>query len=356
MSWWWLALALGWDEIGENGRPNGRTWSAADRFVSATLGGEGPVGVETDPGALGRVAARTAEAIRTCRREESCTAGAFAELGVTMDRVLATLDLVARVADEDRGAAVQRLLDPAWLAQHFDVFHWLPDQPTAARRQVVVTDQAIRLTNYLVYEVSGSPVRTSVYDTALYASPRDGSRAWEAYDRVQIYAGAFEPGGSAPGLLEPLVWVTREGSNHALMQGTIEVKLPDGRRQLYNVDRNNGVPYNAAQKNGDLQRRFWTFRRVEGVLGVEGVALEPWVAVAGDIHNVGFGKLIALEAPGVDGGSTLRLAVLADTGGAFQPNLYQLDWLAGSYPSHAAYEAHVAHLPRRVAASILVAR
>jgi hypothetical protein len=48
--------------------------------------------------------------------------------------------------------------------------------------------------------------------------------------------------------------------------------------------------------------------------------------------------------------------VLADTGGAFQPNLYQLDWMAGVYPSHEAFLAATARIPERVGAAAVVPR
>ena len=48
--------------------------------------------------------------------------------------------------------------------------------------------------------------------------------------------------------------------------------------------------------------------------------------------------------------------VLADTGGAFQPNLFQLDYFAGAFPDRAALYTATAGLPDRVRASVLLAR
>jgi membrane-bound lytic murein transglycosylase len=216
---------------------------------------------------------------------------------------------------------------------------------------VTVTDRKIRLTKYLVYQVKGSVVKTDTYDTALYASPDDPA-ALAAYTRIDAYAGVFETGGAAEGLVQPLVYLTREGVNQALMQGTVEVALPNGDTKLFNVHRNNGIPWDPSVKDANRQRRYWTFREVQGVLGVEDIPLADHVAVAGDIYNIGLGKLVAL----VDDRDTLRLAVLADTGGAFQPNLFQLDWFAGAYPDHAAFAKGTAHLPLRARAMVLVAK
>jgi hypothetical protein len=344
----WLGLALAWPVLGESGRPTGREVDVHAVFAASEL----PVApVLTDPTALGRVARRTAEALRACAHPVRCRqVGALAELGVELERVVRTLELVAETAEEDARTGQSRLTDPAWIRQHFEVFRWRPDREAASSRKVTVTDASIRLTKYLVYQVSGSPVRTDTYDTALYGVVGEDD-AWTAYTRIDAYAGVFEAGGAGEGLLKPLVYLTREGVNRALMQGTVEVTLPDGSTKLYNVHRNNGVAWKPEEKDGNKQERYWSFQEQPGIVGVEGVLLEPGVSVAGDIHNVGFGKLVALHTP--DG---LRLAVLADTGGAFQPNLFQLDWLAGTFPSHAAYLEGVAHLPKRVEASVLVVR
>ena len=53
-------------------------------------------------------------------------------------------------------------------------------------------------------------------------------------------------------------------------------------------------------------------------------------------------------------GDTVRLAVLADTGGAFQPNLFQLDYLAGSYPSYTDFQRATSDIPPRVGAAVLL--
>jgi len=353
MSGWllvaWVVTAQAWDEVGEDAVPTGRSYEASERFVAGGL--PGAVTVRTDPQALGRLAARTAAALRAADEPELRSGGALSELGVSLADVLRTLDFVARVASEDASADQQRLTDPEFLAANFAVHHWRPDTDAAARRKVVVTPEKIRLTKYLVYQVQGSPVRTEVYDTALYARPDDPA-ALRAYTRMDAYAGVFEPGGEAHGLVKPLVYLTRDGVNQALMQGTVEVALPDGSTRRFNVHVNNGRPWQSGIKDPNQQPRYWSFREVEGVLGVEDVPLEAHVAVAGDVYNLGLGKLVAL----VDDAGLLRLAVLADTGGAFQPNLFQLDWFAGAYPSHEAFARGTRHLPRRAHAMVLVAR
>ena len=154
----------------------------------------------------------------------------------------------------------------------------------------------------------------------------------------------------------PLVWLPREVAHDAMMQGTVEVRLPDGGTRLLNVDQHNGRPYRPGVAS-ESQERMWYFRRVERVLGWgrdgDKVALGAGVSVAGDIYNLGLGKLVALEDPRT---GALRLVVLGDTGGAFQPNLFQLDDFVGAFPDRAALGRAVAGQSGTVRAGVLILR
>ncbi len=361
MTMWLACAALAWDERGPENVPTGRTIPVGERFAEVEPSWSGHL-LTTPPLDLERVARSTADELR--RQEADGTryasAGMLAELGLTLRDVLDTLDLVARVASEDRGSIHPRLADPIWLRSAFRTFRWSADRDAAKERGVRVRDERIRLSQYVVYSVRGSPVWTMVLDTPLYALPADersggppGDRL--RYTRPEVYAGVYLSGGAAEGRAEPLVWLTREDANQALLQGTVEVTLPGGVVRTYNVHENNGRPYEHAVKDPNLQERFWYFRPVEGILGVKDIPLRPGATVAGDIWNLGLGKLVALDWP-TSRGPELRLAVLADTGGAFEPNLFQLDWLAGRFPNRAAWEKASAHDPTHVRASILVRR
>ncbi|MEZ4241056.1 MAG: MltA domain-containing protein [Myxococcota bacterium] len=352
------ATAAAWDERGPDAVPTGRTVDAAARFVPGDPGWDRPgLLPETASTEIGAVARETARELREQRAAGTvlADAGLFAELGVSLDDV----DLVDRTAREDRGAVHKRLEDPAWLAAHFDAWLWRSDTEGAAARDIALEPEQIRLTSYLVYQVEGRTARDADHDTPLYALP-DAELAGAPpdlrlkYDRPAVYAGVYLDG-EAAGAARPLVWLTRADANQAQLQGSVEVRTEDGRTRMYNVHENNGIPYDPAIRDGDRQRRFWYFREVQGILGIEQIPLRPRAAVAGDVYDLGLGKLVALRWDG-ERGPEVHLAVLADTGGAFQPNLFQLDWLAGAFPSAAAYQAWAATVPKRVEAAVLVRR
>lgn len=350
-AWWvWgLASALAWPLLGPDGAPTGRDVQPAELFVPGPVDWSGHA-VEADPAALGAVARDTLRYLREQGAEDplAVQAGLLAEQGVTLRDVEDTLAYIAYVAEE----APERLSDPAFWSREFTMYAWRPDRQGAQERGLALPADQIRVTRYLVYQLPGSLERTEAHRYALYRYPSDeaglSQEAAEArsgeltrfrHTRADVIGGVFEPGGAAEGAAEPLVWLTREGVYEAMMQGTVEVILPDGQRRLYNVDRSNGMPYDPAIRSADRQKRYWYFAEVDGVMGwgpdrEHKVRLAPGAAVAGDVYNLGLGKLVAIERGGV-----VRLAVLADTGGAFQPNLFQLDLFTGAFPSREAFQA-----------------
>lgn len=310
--------------------------------------------VVVDPAALAAVAASALDYLDHPPEADTggVHAGMFAELGVSLDDVRATLAFVIRTAAEDAQSGQNRLSDPVFLEDNFRFIRWSPDQAGAVERGHSLPADHIRLTRYLVYQQLGSPERTDTHRHALYAVPADDA-CRTRYTRMAVIGGIYDdnPDGCSA---DPLVWLTRRGVFEAMMQGTIEVELPDGHTALYNVARPNEMPYDPTIRDPAKQNRYWYFAEVDGVMGwgpapPHKVRLQPMAAVAGDVYNLGLGKLIALQSDG-----ELRLVVLSDTGGAFQPNLFQLDIFVGSYPSREAFSAGTRHLPSTVAAGVLV--
>lgn len=359
----WLLFALtmsahAWEILGVDARPTGQHVRAST-VLEARDARWDTARLDTDPAALGRVAAATLSWIDQHPEEAASAPGLLGELGVEADDLRATLEVVVWMAATEP----ERLTDPAWWDSNFRFIAWKGDPRSAAARNIALSDEQIRLTRYLVYSVPGSKSRTAAHPSALYGVPHDEAHLSEAdaaktkdlrryrYTRREVLDGAYERGPDA-GLAPPLVWLTREHVHEALMQGTVAVRYPDGTRKSYGVHRNNGVAWRPEIKDPEHQARFWYFREVPGPLGLGAIPLEPHVAVAGDVYNFAAGALVAIR----DAEGVVRLAVLADTGGAFQPNLFQLDWYSGAYPDRAAFEHATAHLPDRAHAGFLVLR
>lgn len=326
------AAALAAPLVGEHG-PVG-TFDPAARFVP----GDVAFAAQNDPSA---VAADTLRYLREAPGDPMLAPGALAELGVTRADIEATLALVAAGR-----------LDPGC----FRALRWVPDRPT------------FRLTRYLVWEVEGRAARDETHPVALYALPDDEAElaAPDAearrdtllryrYTRAQVRGGVYLPGGEAAGRARPLVWLSIGDHEEAMLQGTVSVRIPgEPTPRLYNVHRNNGRAWNRGQ--GAEQTRQWYFREVDAVRGhgvepTPGIALAPLSAVAGDVGNVGAGTVLALRA--ADG---WRVVVLADTGGAFRPNLHQLDLYVGPYASRAAFDAATGRVGDTAEVWVLVAR
>ena len=352
-----FTLLIGWTAVsglarahelrGADGRPTGKAVSAAALLQpGAPWVGELPP--RADPQALGRVAESAAAFLRAHPEDPAATAGLAGELGQDLSAVLATLDFVAEVARADAGQPVQRLLDPAFLRAHFSLWSVQPELSGQTRRPAGVTAGKLRITRYLVREMAGSPAPTAVHRVALYADPGPEARA--RFTRAEVVAGAWARGGA-----EPLVWVREADLYDALMQGTALVRLPDGSAQLYNVHQNNGYAYVPSERDPAKQRRYWYFQPVESLrgygVGEDKVRVEPGVVVAGDVTNLGLGKLLLIEA--TDGP---RLVILADTGGAFVGNLSQLDYLGGQFADHAALMRATAGLPDHARVAMLLLR
>ncbi len=276
--------------------------------------------------------------------------------------IRATLLYICKIANEDKAAGRKsRLTDPNFIQQHFQFVRWLPDQTGAAKLaknkpllQKLPADKILQ-TKYFVKIADGSPVKTTQQNQALYGLPYDEAKLDLAtadalgnkitrfqLGKQEIVRGALE---KTPLRAPVLFWLSREGLEGALLQGTAVVPSGKGYR-YYNVHRTNGIPYDRT-KTPEQQQRYWYFKEVQSVLGYGKdadykIPIKPEVTVAGDIPQLGLGKLILLATP-ESGVMHYRLTILADTGGAFANNLFQLDWLSGYYRGWPDYFAANKH-------------
>lgn len=287
--------------------------------------------------------------------------GLDASVQAPVARIKATLDYICQIWREDQRSGQSRLSDPAFIEREFELLRWHPDRRRAAELSSGkpllerLPEDRLLLTKYYVRLAEGSSVHAAETPHALHGLPYDeahlsledaDARANQLtryrYGKQAILTGILEQQRLAP----VLVWLSRADLEGALLQGTAVVEMAQQRR-YFNVHRNNGIAYDRTQRP-ESQERYWYFKEVDGVLGYgkdahHKIPVRPGVTVAGDVFQLGLGRLILLRTE-EHGQPTFRLTILADTGGAFHDNLYQLDWLSGYYRDWNDYHAHNRHI------------
>ncbi|MCC5614069.1 hypothetical protein LC605_03050 [Nostoc sp. CHAB 5836] len=280
--------------------------------------------------------------------------GILATQGVTVPDVLKTLDFMIVVLKEDiANNRATRLQDPKFINTNFRVIKWSAYNPKNKQQK------QLRITKYAVFIHPGSRQKTSTFNTAIY-SLKDNSnndKFYTKYTKQDVLSGIYEPGGREFGKVTSLAYLTRTGLEEALMQGTILINFTNGYKAFFNVDRNNGMSYIRGLK-ATSQKRYWYFREVDAIKGYgykidAKISIKPGVTFAGDVLNIGLGKVIVIEHT-KGGRKHLQMGVMADTGGAFLPNLYQLDFLAGIFKNQKEFRQNISQLPEYATAYFLV--
>ncbi|MBA6391624.1 MltA domain-containing protein [Colwellia sp. BRX10-3] len=294
--------------------------------------------------------------------------GTIFDESVTLARVDQTLKFICQTYREDvRANRQSRLHDENFLTENFDFYRWTPDIATAQKIAIkstnarktsmlnAIPNDKIFLTKYYTKLLTASEVKTPVYNQALYALPYDelGLTLIEAnndltitrnkYTRQEVIAGVLDD----KKLAKALIWLTEEALHDVLLQGTGVVDV-NGKRRYFNVHRNNGIAYDYAIGKRE-QARYWYFSEVPSIMGYgetldSKIALTPQVSFAGNVAELGLGKLFMVSYPQAEG-QISRLGVLSDQGGAFDDNLFQLDLLADSYYGWEDYHQANKHLP-----------
>jgi hypothetical protein len=280
--------------------------------------------------------------------------GILVTQGVTVKDILKTLDFMIVVLEEDiSNKRTTRLQNPNFINANFRVIKWSAHNPENPQQK------QLRVTKYAAFIHPGSRQKTSTYNTPIYAINEEVSQEkfYTQYTKQDVLSGIYEPVGKEFGKVKPIAYLTRSGLEAALMQGTVLVNFTDGTKEFLNVDRNNGMSYIRGLK-ATAQTRYWYFKEVDAIKGYgykidAKISIKPGVTFAGDVLNIGLGRIIVIE-DNQSGQKRLKMGVIADTGGAFLPNLYQLDFLAGTFTSERAFEQYIQKLPEYTNAYILV--
>lgn len=277
--------------------------------------------------------------------------GILVTQGVTVKDILKTLDFMIVVLQEDiANNRPTRLQNPDFINNNFRVIKWSAHNPENLQQK------KLRITKYAAFIHSGSRQKTSKYNIPIYALTEESrqNKFYTKYTKQDVLSGIYEPGGKEFGKVKPIAYLTRNGLEAALMQGTVLVNFTDGTKEFLNVDKNNEMSYIRGLK-ATSQKRYWYFKEVDAIKGYgykidAKISIKPGVTFAGDVLNIGLGRIIVIE----DNQKRLKMGVIADTGGAFLPNLYQLDFLAGTFASETEFENYIHKLPEYTNAYILV--
>ena len=297
---------------------------------------------------------------------------------ISLQSVKQTLAFICQTYQEDvRSSQQSRMQNHKFLLENFDFYRWYPDTDTAQKITQKSTNEVknrllnsipedkLFITKYYTKLLTASPVKTEKYNQALYALPFDekGLTKQQAlkqkdkltrfkYTRQQVIKGVLENNN----LAKPLVWLTEDGLHDVLLQGTGVLEV-DGKTRYFNVHRNNDIAYDYSIGKTE-QARYWYFAEVPSIMGYgetlqSKIAVKPHVTFAGNIKELGLGKLIMINYP-LNGESKSQMAILADTGGAFDNNRFQLDFLVDSYYGWQHYHQANKHLPDYANAWIMV--
>jgi hypothetical protein len=288
---------------------------------------------------------------------------------ITEKLVKDTLEFICSTYRDDvRNKRHSRLQYSQFLRENFHFYRWHADTDKAdeiaqkSTNQVKnrlltnIPDKQLFITKYYTKLLTASSVKTPEFNQALYALPFDEANLTlvEAkskksqltrfkYTRQQIIQGVL----TQKKLAKPLIWLTEAGLHDVLLQGTGVLNL-DGNTRYFNVHRNNGISYDYSIGK-TAQGRYWYFSEVPSIMGYgteigNKIEVKPQVTFAGNVDQLGLGKLLMINYLN-NGASVSQMGILADTGGAFDDNLFQLDFLTDSYYGWDDYHQANKHLP-----------
>lgn len=284
---------------------------------------------------------------------------------ISLDRIKSTLIFICQHQAQ--------LNDPAYVTKHFDFYRWYPDLATSQQLQAkksllrhLPKDQ-ILMTKYYVHRARVATKPTADYPYALYAIPSDEAHlsleqanANPTLTRFRYGKQAILKGALKHEQVPVLAYTKREDLEAALLQGTIVAEFIDKSKSTatYNVHRCNNVPYDKT-KDPYHQDRFWYFKQVQGIKGYgkdadHKITVNTGVTFAADLEQFGLGKILMVQYHDKSRKIVTHIGILADTGGAFQNNLYQVDFLTGSYAGREAFTRANQHLPDYVTAYFMV--
>lgn len=283
---------------------------------------------------------------------------------ISLDRIKRTLKFICQNQ--------KKLNDPAFVKQHFDFIRWYPDLQKAkqlsANKPLLqnIPKDKVLMTKYFVHLAKASTKPTSAMPYALYALPDDEKNLTleEANNKPELTRFKYGKQAILSGALKKqpitkLAYLSRDDLEAALLQGTLVADFgPTIGKKIFNVHRCNNIAYDRT-KSPYEQERFWYFKEVDGIKGYGKdaeykITINPNATFAADLAQFGLGKLLMIQYQDKSENKVTRMGIFADTGGAFNTNLYQIDYLAGSFPGQGALYKATRNLPDYVDAYFMV--
>ncbi|WP_133140757.1 hypothetical protein [Legionella genomosp. 1] len=284
---------------------------------------------------------------------------------VSLERVKKTLAFICQHQ--------KQMSDPSFIRANFEFIRWYPDLTQAQKftsgKPLLknLPKDSVLMTKYFVHQANVSEKATREHPYALYGLPNDEHQLTieEANQHPELTRFRYGKQAILKGALKQkkvpvLAYLSRADLEEALMEGTLVASFPNGQQKIFNVHRCNNIAYDR-NKKPYAQERFWYFREVEGIKGYgkdadHKITVNTEVTFAGDLQQFGLGKLLLIQYSNAQEQSITRMGILADTGGAFANNLYQIDYLAGSFSSREEFFRKTEKLPNYIAAYFLVLR
>ena len=280
-----------------------------------------------------------------------------------------TLRFIIKTIEEDKGKpkSKQRIMNTNFLNKNFQFIKWYGDKYQAKINGIVIPkwpdggelkNGKIKLTSYATFISKGNYFKTKEFPHALFSmvSPNfDKSiRFW--HSKQDIFSGVLEQN-KYKKHVKPLVWLSKNDVEEALMQGNIVTRMPNGDEKTFIVHKSNGVPYNKKVKKFCEQKKYWYFKKLSADEKYPKMTDLGKAAFAGDVENIGLGKIIAIRYKNpINNKREIRLGVLIDRGSAFSNNLYQLDLFAGKFDNREQFRNFIKYLPNTVEAYLLKKR
>lgn len=275
------------------------------------------------------------------------------------------LNFVIKSIEQDRksGKNDYRILDPMFLKKNFSFKKWNFALPNGKKKEVKVPkwinngnlpDGKIKLTCYAVFCYRGSYFKTKEHSCGIYEIKNDDfkTKYMGLLEREDILERGILERKAFKKYVKPLAWVSRKDIEDGFVQGSMVVTMPDGKKRRFNVNQINkpkkyNVDFYEREKLTNKKTLYWYFKEIKNVKNMyEGRMIDFFglggAVFAGDLKNIGVGKIIAIKyREPATGEIKVLLGVLADAGIAFSVNKSQLDLFAGVFDSRKKFSKYI---------------